>query len=93
MTGLPAFYRRCAQADDALSHSSQAAGQAIFVTDGQPYPFWDFVGDLLEPLGYGRPSVRLPASLIYSVAWIFQHIITPLVSPGLWPCLRTTRCL
>ena len=73
-------HRRCAQADEALSRSSQAAGQAFFVTDGEPYPFWEFVGDILEPLGYGRPSISLPGPLIYGVAWIFQYILTPLVS-------------
>ena len=51
-----------------------------FITNGECVRFWAFVGDLLEPLGYGRPHIALPALLIYCVAWLWQYVIIPLVS-------------
>lgn len=71
------------QAGDALSLDSPLAGQAYFVTDGRSFIFWDFMGDFLEPLGYGRPHIWLPGLLIYVLAWILQWIIIPLVLPNL----------
>ena len=69
-----------AQAAGALSLSSPLAGKAYFTTDSQPRVFWDFLGDILEPLGYGRPRIPLPGLLIFILAWILQYIIIPLVS-------------
>jgi len=31
---------------------SPVAGQAFFITNQEPVPFWTFTGDLLEGLGY-----------------------------------------
>lgn len=49
------------QAADALAEGgaqSAVAGKAYFVTNDDPRPFWGFMGDLCEGLGYGRPHIR-----------------------------------
>ena len=49
------------QAAEALlegGSSSALAGKAYFVTNDDPRPFWGFMGDLCEGLGYGRPRIR-----------------------------------
>ena len=36
-------------------------GQAFFVTNDAPLPFWDFLAKVLTGFGYPAPSVKLPA--------------------------------
>ena len=76
------------QAADALaSPGSPCAGKAYFITNAEPRPFWEFLGDLLEGLGYPRPSVRLPWRLIFVLALIFEFVVRllkPFVVSRLW---------
>ena len=74
------------QADKALAPGGSAAGQVYFITNGTPCSFWGFVGDLLEPLGYGRPRIALPALLIYCLAWFYQYVVIPVVSSRSLKC-------
>jgi len=60
---------------------SKAAGNAYFVTNDDPRPFWGFMGDLCDGLGYGRPRIHLPVGVILFIAYIMQYIIIPLLSP------------
>lgn len=69
------------QAGDALSLASPLAGQSYFITNQEPMPFWTFLGDICEGLGYSRPTKHLPALLILVIAVIFEYIIRPLVKP------------
>lgn len=39
-------------AAEQLAPGAPAAGQAFFITNQEPVPFWAFTGDLLEGLGY-----------------------------------------
>lgn len=58
-------------------------GRPYFVTNDDPRPFWTFMGDLLEPLGYGRPHVNLPYWPLYIIACIYAAVIAllrPLVA-------------
>jgi sterol-4alpha-carboxylate 3-dehydrogenase (decarboxylating) len=64
-----------------LSPGSNLAGQAFFVTNQQPVPFWGFAGDMLQGLGYGRPRIKLPYLLILFVAMLFEYVIRPLLAP------------
>jgi nucleoside-diphosphate-sugar epimerase len=68
-------------AAEALDVGSPAAGEAFFVTNQEPVPFWQFTGDLLEGLGYDRPSRRLPLFLVLGIAMLFEYVIRPLLSP------------
>ena len=64
------------QAADALAASQPAcAGKAYFITNAEPRPFWGFLGDLLEPLGYQRPTKKLPWRLIFFIAVLVELII------------------
>jgi sterol-4alpha-carboxylate 3-dehydrogenase (decarboxylating) len=70
------------QAADALTEGgpeSALGGKAYFITNDDPRPFWGFMGDLCEGLGYGRPRIRLPFWLIYFIALIVQYLVTPLL--------------
>ena len=72
------------QAADSLAASSTTSGRAYFITNADPRPFWTFLGDFLEPLGYQPPSLRLPWLLIYLIACIVEFIVQPIrrrVSP------------
>ncbi|XP_031273567.1 3beta-hydroxysteroid-dehydrogenase/decarboxylase isoform X2 [Pistacia vera] len=40
------------------------AGKAFFITNLKPMKFWKFVSLILEGLGYQRPFIRLPISLV-----------------------------
>ncbi len=64
------------QAADLLQPGAKCAGKAYFITNADPQPFWRFLGDLLEPLGYARPSKKLPWQLIFVIAVIVQFIIS-----------------
>lgn len=56
-------------AGDALADpASVAAGRAYFVTNGEPMPFWEVVGKLLDGLGLPRPTRRVPYPIAYSAA-------------------------
>jgi sterol-4alpha-carboxylate 3-dehydrogenase (decarboxylating) len=69
------------QAADKLSIGSDLAGQAFFITNQEPIPFWTFTGDMLEGLGYARPHIKLPLMLILFVAMLFEYVIRPLLKP------------
>lgn len=69
------------QAADKLAPGSPLAGEAFFITNQHPVPFWGFTGDLLEGLGYGRPRIKLPFGLILFVAMLFEYVIRPLLRP------------
>lgn len=60
-------------AERALARAAEgqetAAGQAFFVTNGEPVRFWEFVGRILEGLGYPRPTVRVPVGVVLPVAY------------------------
>ncbi|KAI5081911.1 hypothetical protein GOP47_0001654 [Adiantum capillus-veneris] len=55
-----------------------AAGKAYFVTNKEPIPFWTFVSEILEGLGYERPKIHLPIKLLMPiaclVAWAYEHL-------------------
>ncbi len=63
-------------ADERLSLNSALAGQAYFVTNGEPVPFFDFVGDVLRELGMPRIVGSVPYPLAYAVAAIKEGIDT-----------------
>ena len=69
--------------DKLASAASPIAGRPFFITNDAPRPFWTFMGDLLEPLGYGRPHIKLPFWPLYVVsvvvAWL-SALLRPLVT-------------
>lgn len=69
------------EAANALTLTSVVAGQAYFITNGEPVPFWTMMGDVCEGLGYERPRIKLPFALILLVAVFFEYIIRPVCRP------------
>ena len=66
-------------ADDALAKdglNSIAAGQAYFITNGEPMPFWDFIRKVAARLGFPPIKYRAPKSLIYAIAAVKEGIDT-----------------
>ena len=59
---------------------SPIAGQAYFITNDEPRKFWGFFGDLLEPLGYGRPHIALPWLPLFLIAWLNENLILPILN-------------
>ena len=60
-------------AGDALGRGV-GGGQAYFVTNGEPMAFWEFVGRVLDGLGYARPRFHVPFPIAYSAAAIREAI-------------------
>ncbi|KFK32519.1 hypothetical protein AALP_AA6G253500 [Arabis alpina] len=52
--------------------STKAAGQAYFITNMEPIKFWEFMSQLLEGLGYERPSIKVPAFVMMPIAHLVE---------------------
>jgi sterol-4alpha-carboxylate 3-dehydrogenase (decarboxylating) len=55
-------------AGERLRPGSPVAGQAYFITNGEPMSFWDFVAQVLPPLGFKPPRLAIPRSIAYGAA-------------------------
>lgn len=67
-------------AADALAGPKCAlAGQAYFITNQEPRPFWTMMGDVCEGLGYARPRIHLPFLLVLLIAFVFEYVVRPLI--------------
>ncbi|KAG7317364.1 hypothetical protein KOW79_019662 [Hemibagrus wyckioides] len=51
-----------------------ANGQAYFINDGESVNVFDWMTPLFERLGYTRPLIRLPVSLVYSAAFLMEQL-------------------
>lgn len=66
-------------ADEALKRDgtrSAAAGQAYFITNGEPMPFWDFVRKVAARLGFPPIKYQAPKSLVYAIAAVKEGLDT-----------------
>ena len=66
-------------ADEALAQDglkSVAAGQAYFITNGEPMPFWDFIRKVVARLGFPPVKYTAPKSLVYAIAAVKEGIDT-----------------
>lgn len=61
-------------ASAALGPEGKASGNAYFVTNGEPTPFWEFVGRLLDGLSYARPKFRVPFPIAFTAAAIREAV-------------------
>lgn len=66
------------QAAEHLSLDSPLAGKPYFLTNDDPMPSFTFLGHILHGLGYPRPSKKLPATLLFVLAFIFVWFISPI---------------
>ncbi|TRY94372.1 hypothetical protein DNTS_006265 [Danionella cerebrum] len=51
-----------------------ASGQAYFINDGESVNVFDWLTPLFERLGYCRPLIHLPVSLVYSAAILMERL-------------------
>jgi 3beta-hydroxy-delta5-steroid dehydrogenase/steroid delta-isomerase len=49
-------------------------GQAYFITDGAPLNYFEFFRPFVEGMGFRYPKLRLPASWLYAVAWVWEFL-------------------
>jgi nucleoside-diphosphate-sugar epimerase len=60
------------RADASLCSNQKAAGQAYFITNGEPIPFWGFVDRVLVALGHPKLKGMVPYSVAYAAAAIAE---------------------
>ncbi|KAF0911351.1 hypothetical protein E2562_008238 [Oryza meyeriana var. granulata] len=82
----------------------RAAGKTYFITNMEPIKFWEFMSLILEGLGYERPSIKIPVSVMMPVAhvveWTYKTFSrygmrVPQLTPSrirLLSCNRTFSC-
>lgn len=63
-------------AENALTEGAAICGQAYFITNGEPKPFFEFVEDVLVELGYPKIKGKVPFFLAYSAAAVLEFIAT-----------------
>jgi len=63
-------------ADQKLTPESPVAGQAYFITNGEPMPFFGFVGKVLKELGLPRIVGAVPYPIAYAAAAIKEGLDT-----------------
>ncbi|KAM4535954.1 putative short-chain dehydrogenase/reductase family 42E member 2 [Fundulus diaphanus] len=51
-----------------------ASGQAYFINDGISVNLFEWLTPLFEQLGYSRPSINLPVSLVYTAAILVEYL-------------------
>ncbi|XP_074553296.1 putative short-chain dehydrogenase/reductase family 42E member 2 [Halichoeres trimaculatus] len=54
--------------------SCVASGQTYFINDGVSVNLFEWLTPLFEKLGYSRPSINLPVSLVYSTAILVEYL-------------------
>jgi sterol-4alpha-carboxylate 3-dehydrogenase (decarboxylating) len=59
-------------AEANLEKGSALDGQAYFITNGEPMPFFDFVEDFIVEMGHPKITKKVPFWLAYSVAAIIE---------------------
>eukprot|EP00127_Corallochytrium_limacisporum_P006895 Clim_evm10s237 gene=Clim_evmTU10s237 len=52
----------------------KCCGKAYNITNCEPIPFWGFMNQLCEGLGYQRPQYKLPYWLIYCLAVLLAYV-------------------
>ncbi|XP_037649545.1 putative short-chain dehydrogenase/reductase family 42E member 2 isoform X2 [Sebastes umbrosus] len=57
-----------------LQKSCVASGQAYFINDGVSVNLFEWLTPLFEKLGYSKPLINLPVSLVYSAAILVEYL-------------------
>ena len=63
-------------AESRLTVDADCAGQAYFITNGEPMPFWDFVRKVVDRLGLPPIRAKIPHQLIYAIAAVKEGLDT-----------------
>ena len=76
-------------AEERLAPGSPLRGQAYFVTNGEPTPFFEFVERLLSAIGVPRPRRRIPYPLAYAASAVAETFTDGPLSRSVVRYLRT----
>ncbi|KAK2833483.1 hypothetical protein Q5P01_017372 [Channa striata] len=57
-----------------LKRNHVASGQAYFINDGVSVNLFEWMTPLFETLGYSRPLIHLPFTLVYSAAVLVEYL-------------------
>ncbi|KAK9146882.1 hypothetical protein Sjap_006785 [Stephania japonica] len=94
----------CAERALSSEAAGQAAGQAYFITNAESIKFWQFISLILGGLGYERPRIKIPASVMMPIAHLVElaykmlgpyGMPVPQLTPSrvrLLSCSRTFNC-
>ncbi len=63
-------------ADERLTLDNAIAGQAYFITNGEPMPFWDFIRKVLARLDLPPIRGKIPHQIVYAIAAVKEGIDT-----------------
>jgi nucleoside-diphosphate-sugar epimerase len=63
-------------ADAKLAVDSAVAGEAYFITNGEPMPFWDFVRKVLARLDLPPIQGKIPHQIVYAIAAVKEGFDT-----------------
>lgn len=63
-------------ADEKLAPGAPCSGQAYFITNGEPMPFWDFVKKVVARLGLPPIRAKIPHQLVYGIAAVKEGLDT-----------------
>jgi sterol-4alpha-carboxylate 3-dehydrogenase (decarboxylating) len=58
-----------------LAPNSKVSGQAYFITNDEPTPFWSFVGRLLNEFGSPKPQRSISYAFAYFLAWFMEYLL------------------
>lgn len=61
-------------AEERLVEGAPIAGQAYFITNGEPMPFWDFVSAVLQELSLPPIRFRIPYAVAYAAAAVSEGL-------------------
>ena len=68
-------HAHCIAAEKLAQENAPAAGEAFFITNNEPLPFWEMPKLVWDGLGYQKPSIVIPAFLILWIAWLMDLIV------------------
>ncbi|NXV94143.1 D42E1 reductase, partial [Calonectris borealis] len=51
-----------------------ASGQVYFINDGEKFNLFEWLAPLFERLGWSKPRIRIPTSLVYASAMIMEYL-------------------
>ncbi|NXT44350.1 D42E1 reductase, partial [Pelecanoides urinatrix] len=51
-----------------------ASGQVYFINDGENINLFEWLAPLFERLGWSKPRIRIPTSLVYATAMIMEYL-------------------
>lgn len=63
-------------AEEVLAPDAAVAGNAYFITNGEPMPFWDFVRSVLARLGLPPIKGKIPHQIVYAIAAVKEGFDT-----------------